>query len=136
MALTTLPKPAAIRQRKNRHTTAATLEAGPAVKPDLPYRDTAHPMTVLWWETIWASPMTSEWVDADVPDLLALGMLVDMFWHKPDPKLHSEIRMAGREFGLTPMSRRSLQWEVKRVEQAKAAVASTRARDPRLRSVG
>lgn len=92
-------------------------------------------MTVLWWDTIWASPMVAEWVDADVPDLLALGALVDMFWHKPDPKLHAEIRMAGREFGLSPLSRRSLQWEIKRVEQAKPPATTERPRDPRLRAV-
>ena len=131
-----LPKLAALRQRTNRTTTATIVEAAPAVRPELPDRDSLHPMTRLWWDTIWASPMVAEWVDADVPDLLALGALVDLFWRDPDPKLHAEIRMAGREFGLTPMSRRSLQWTVRRVEQATPAAPPVRSRDPRLRSVG
>lgn len=129
------PKPAATRQRRNRTSTAATFEAAPAIRPDLPDRDALHPMTRMWWDTIWESPMVAEWVDADVPDLLALGALVDMFWRKPDPKLHAEIRMAGREFGLSPLSRRSLQWEVKRVEQAKPVEPVERPRDPRLRAI-
>ncbi len=127
-------KPAATRQRRNKHTSATTVEASSAVKPEL-LQSLSHPMTKFWWDTIWASPMTSEWVDADVPDLLALAALVDQFWNEPDPKRHAEIRMAGREFGLSPMSRRSLQWEIKRVETAKPAAPATKPRDPRLRAV-
>ena len=54
-------------------------------------------------------------MDADVPGLLALAVLVDEFWTTGDPKLHAEVRQASREFGLSPLSRRQLQWEVKRV---------------------
>lgn len=113
------PKPAAQRQRKNRTTTAAVLEAGAALRITLPERNPDwHPMTRSWWAVIWASPMTGEWVDADTPGLLALARLVDAFWSAEAgdaAKIHAEIRMASREFGLSPLSRRSLQWEVKRV---------------------
>lgn len=78
-----------------------------------------HDATTLWWDTIWASPMVQEWVDADVPDLLAIAVMVDEFWRSGDTKIHAEVRMASREFGLTPMSRRSLQWEIKRLEEPK-----------------
>lgn len=77
-----------------------------------------RPPTVAWWETIWASPMANEWVDADVPDLMAIAVLVDEFWTFGDSKIHAEIRMASREFGLSPLSRRQLQWEIVRVEEA------------------
>jgi hypothetical protein len=80
----------------------------------IPWRDA----TTRWWNTIWASPMVGEWVDADVPGLLALAVLVDEFWTFGDSKIHAEIRMASREFGLSPLSRRSLQWEIQRVEAA------------------
>jgi hypothetical protein len=44
--------------------------------------------------------------------------------------------MSAREFGLSPMSRRSLQWEIHRGEGATATTpAPIRQRDPRLRSV-
>jgi len=74
-----------------------------------------HVMTVAWWTTIWASPMVAEWVDADVPGLIALAILWDGFYRTGDPRTHAEARMATREFGLSPLSRRQLQWEVKRL---------------------
>lgn len=150
-----LPKPTAQRQRRNRTPGAATLEAPPATKVQLPsirwsaikcaecqlakwshtrakfeeFEVEPHdfgpvaidwrPTTLSWWETIWDSPMVAEWVDADVPGLLALAILVDEFWTFGDSKIHAEIRMAGREFGLSPLSRRSLQWEIHKVESVK-----------------
>jgi len=128
------PKRASERQRRNRTSTSATLEALPAAKAALPERDW-HELTRAWWTTIWASPMADEWVDADVPGLVALAALIDAFWQKPDPKLHAEIRMASREFGLSPLSRRQLQWEIKRLEQPPAVKPPTRQRDPNLRAL-
>ena len=64
--------------------------------------------------------MIAEWCDADVPALVALAKLVDAFWSSgPDEsaRLHAEVRMASREFGLSPLSRRSLQWEIKRLAE-------------------
>jgi hypothetical protein len=81
------------------------------------------PQTLSWWETIWASPMVEEWVNADVPGLLALAVLVDEFWTFGDSKIHAEMRQASREFGLSPLSRRQLQWEVKKVKGAVVAPA-------------
>lgn len=148
-----LPKPLALRQRKNRSSTAATLRAPDVARIPLPnvrWSSTScnqcplarwhhtrrkflaagvephdfdadvldwHPTTLAWWETIWESPMADEWVDADVPALTALAVLVDEFFRTGEPRIHAEIRMAQREFGLTPMSRRSLQWEIRRMER-------------------
>lgn len=160
----TTPKPAAQRQRRNRITTAAVLEAGPAQKVELPAarpsavwcahcslplwdHDRKHfeeadvdphdkepaaldwlKPTKQWWDTIWASPMVAEWVDADVPDLLAIAVMVDEFWRSGDTRIHAEVRMASREFGLTPMSRRSLQWEIKRLQEPKRPTEAPRPR--------
>lgn len=113
------PKAAALRQRRNRHTTSTQVDATTATKPELPFKP--HAMTKLWWDTIWSSPISAEWVDADVPGLLGLGQLVDDFWtadRAERTKAHAEVRMASREFGLSPFSRRQLQWEVRRVEAA------------------
>ena len=123
-------KSPATRQRRNRTTTLATLEAAPATRVDLPEQPPEQPwhqMTLSWWETIWSSPMAGEWVDADVPGLVALAKMWDSFWTAEvglAPKIHAEIRMASREFGLTPLSRRGLQWEIKRVEAAERATAA------------
>ena len=169
----TLPKPPAQRQRRNRTTTAASLEAPPVTRVDLPTLTSStqclaevdrksgcplpaiahdlkhfaqyviephdfagaviepHAMTRAWWSTIWASPMVAEWVDADVPGLIALAILWDGFYRTGDPRTHAEARMATREFGLSPLSRRQLQWEVKRLAPAKAKPAASR---PRRRS--
>jgi len=124
MANTVMPKPPGQRQRRNRAATGASLEAQPAVKAPLPPGDW-HPMTVAWWDTIWDSPMAAEWVAADLPALYRLAALDDMFWGEPRAqervRLGSEIRQQQMQFGLTPMSRRQLQWEVRRVEAATRA---------------
>lgn len=78
-----------------------------------------QPLTVRWWDTIWESPMVQEWVNADVPDLVAIAFLWDNFYRLGEPSIHAEIRMASREFGLSPLSRRTLQWEIHKVESAK-----------------
>ena len=78
-----------------------------------------HELTLAWWDTIWDSPMAAEWVDADVPGLVILAALVDDFWRFGDKATAAEVRMQQREFGLSPLSRRTLQWEIKRVQSAK-----------------
>jgi hypothetical protein len=113
-----VPKRSQTRQRRNRASTGTTLTASTAQKPELPPQF-AHPFTRRWWDTIWASPMVEEWVDADVPGLLVVASLVENFWQTADPKVAAEIRMQSREYGLSPLSRRSLQWEIKRVEAAR-----------------
>jgi hypothetical protein len=80
--------------------------------------------------------MVAEWVDADVPGLLTLAALVDEFWRRNDPKVAAEIRQQQREYGLSPLSRRQLQWEIKRLQREEAPKTPVRhARDPRLRLV-
>lgn len=105
-----------------------------------PAEEEWRPMTNVWWSTIWASPMADEWVDADVPGLVSLAVLVDEFWRTGNRELAAEIRMQQREYGLSPLSRRSLQWEVIRVQRAERgqpvpSAVPTRRKDPRLRLV-
>lgn len=102
--------------------TSALVDASVASPP--PEQSYWHENTKMFWRVIWASPIAREWVDADVPDLVALAQLVDVFWKAApvdQPKAHSEVRMAQQQFGLTPMSRRQLQWEVRKVEGATPA---------------
>lgn len=188
------PKPPGQRQRRNRHATAATLEAMPARKSPLPdvrwssikcafqtvdgrcpepsWHHTKawfhkaeldaeamseatgvkvlppephdfdpvaipwRPTTLLWWDTIWASPMAEEWVDADVPGLLALAILMDEFWISGESKIHAEVRQAAREFGLSPFSRRQLQWEIRRLARAPVPAPEKPAGKPAARAGG
>jgi hypothetical protein len=73
-----------------------------------------HPMTLAWWRDTWRSPMAGEFLDADKHRLFVLARLVDLYWAQPvpDPKLAGEIRLQGTCFGLTPIDRRRLQWEM------------------------
>lgn len=143
-----VPKPAALRQRRNRVSTAATLVAEPPRRrapslPELKGADGAvrewHPLTRAWWRAVWHSPMAGEYLDADIHALLRLAVLVDMFWREPSRELAGEIRLEQQCFGLTPIDRRRLQWEIDRGEQAATRTQQRQVRrvqeageDPRL----
>jgi hypothetical protein len=108
--------------RRNKSTTRATLVAGhDLVAPKLPTR-LWHEQTRAWWTDVWASPMAPEYDDSDRHGLFALAVLVDDFWSTEDAKLRKEIAAEIRQqrqcFGLTPIDRRRLQWEIERVDEA------------------
>ncbi|MFG1847790.1 phage terminase small subunit [Micromonospora carbonacea] len=105
--------------RRNRTATRATLSAAHSVKaPELPPAHDWHPMTVSWWEDIWASPMAPEYDSSDVHGLFILAALVDEFWLNPSKDLAGEIRLQRQCFGLSPIDRRRLQWEIERTDEA------------------
>lgn len=147
-----MPKAAGTRQRRNKTTTARKLAAVPTATssappmPKAPMRrhgdgtiseETWHANTVAWWERIWASPMAPEFhLAADYGELLKLLVLEDDFWWAEGAgsrrELLAEIRLQRQCFGLTPLDRRRLQWEISRGEDAEARTAATRnARAPR-----
>jgi len=65
--------------------------------------------------------MAALWLEADVPSLVRLAALVDLA-DSGDmaPQVLAEIRQLEDRFGLSPLARRRLQWEL---EQAAAAEA-------------
>ena len=112
-----IPKASHLRQHRLRTSTATTLSARPTRKrarPKLPVcaRGEWHPSTVAWWDDVWVSPMATEYLQADVHGLYLLADLIDHYWRKPTPALAAEIRLQRMCFGLTPIDRRRLQWEV------------------------
>jgi hypothetical protein len=116
------PKHSSARARRNKVTTHAVLKADHAiVAPELP-GDSWHPMTLAWWRDIWASPMAPEFDESDTHGLYVLASLVNDFWFAETAKdrkdLAAELRQQGARFGLSPIDRRRLQWEVEKVEQA------------------
>ena len=147
------PKDPKVRQRANRESSAATLiDTSPIAdgeKPELRERLDAEGKIVPWrqetvefWADLWDSPMAPEYTAADVHGLYILAELVDAFWSAPSTVSAAEIRLQRQCFGLTPIDRRRLQWEIKRVEPAGAAKPKIperpeRAADPRsvLRAV-
>lgn len=135
------PKNPAQRRRRNRTPGARVLSAEVVVpQPSLPDMDW-HPLTQAWWRDIWRSPMAQEYDQSDIHGLLILAVLVDQFWQNPSKDMASEIRLQRQSFGLSPIDRRRLAWEIERAEQAqeegqrrraaKAAPAGRRP-DPRL----
>lgn len=116
-----IPKNPKLRQRQNKHSTAATLvDTVPLVKaPSLPEREQGwRPEVISWWQDVWASPMASEYVHADIHGLILLADLMDRYWRKPSIGLAAEIRLQRQCFGLSPIDRRRLQWTVEQAESA------------------
>jgi len=63
--------------------------------------------------------MHFEYLQGDLPAIFRLVMLVDAFWRTGSLEFAKEIRQLEREFGLTPLSRRRLEWSVAQTEEAK-----------------
>jgi len=139
-----LPKNAATRQRTNKHAEQADLDeesersaADERVKvPKLPLAlfggDKPHPLVAQWWRSIWRSPMASRWLDSDLQGLYQLAMLKQQFIERPTPQLSGEMRQQEARYGLSPLDRRRLEWNVHGPEkQGKKAAAKREQRDPR-----
>lgn len=105
--------------RRNQSTTRATLSPVHDVKaPPLPAGREWHWQTESWWRDVWASPMAPEYDDSDKHGLFMLAVLVDEFWKKPTWTTAAEIRLQRQCFGLSPIDRRRLQWEIEKVDEA------------------
>jgi hypothetical protein len=126
-------KDPSVRARRNKTTTRAVLkpQTNPKVPP-LPKGIRWYPQVRDWWKRAWSSPMKPEWTESDVDALYLAAKLQQQFWD-PDTTpnvcraLAGEIRQLFSQCGLTPMSRRSLQWEIERAESAQAATNARRA---------
>ena len=132
------PKPAHLRQRTNRKAGSATLVAVTSAKgPSIPNPDGRvwHPLTLAAWAHAWASPMAGQWLEVDADALGRLALLWDLFYKDPDAKVMAEIRLQEQRFGLSPLDRSRLQWEIGRAEDVvrkQPPAAMPRAgRDPR-----
>jgi hypothetical protein len=132
------PKPAHLRQRTNRTSTAATLPSAAAsatnVVPPMPDRvgpnNAWHPRVVEWWKDAWTSPMSKEWLASDVSGVFSrLAELWQDFWMAKEAPLRERLSKAitplETELGMTPIARRRLQWSI---EQGETAVDRTEKR--------
>jgi hypothetical protein len=113
-------KPPGQRVRRNKDAPQwKTLDAAaPATPPPAPEHWSAE--TVEWWRLIWESPMAKIWIQSDVPNLRALGELMEL--PKKSAEHYAEIRQMRAHYGLTPASRKSLMWNIP-LEDAPAAEA-------------
>ena len=106
------PKSPATRQRRNKSASAAVLPTGAlGDAPTLPKGRRWRAETKAWWADVWASPMASQFLQADVHALRRLAVLVNAFWVAPSTSMAGEIREQEARFGLTPLDRWRLQWK-------------------------
>jgi hypothetical protein len=126
-----------MRQRRNRESTRALLpteeQAAGGTVPDLPPlggKQKWHAMVLQWWTAVWQSPMASEYLAADKEALYMLARLQQDFWRAKTSKdrqhAAAEIRQQGVRFGLSPIDRRRLQWEVEKGDQAEERTTKRR----------
>lgn len=145
------PKSPSVRARANKATTRALLVAPEPEDIKIPKLPTRygparmsaktgkmlkplvlkwHPETLAWWREIHGSPMSTEWDTSDEWGLKRLAILVDQFNWSGSPAIHAEIRLAQRDFGLTPLDRRRLEWTIESTERAKAEGKKRKAAEP------
>lgn len=129
------PKPAAQRRRRNKTPAVVKLPDNGVIKPPELVGDFG-PEARAWWETVWASPMASVYLEADVPALTRLATLVDQA-AKGDvgANVLAEIRQLEDRFGLSPLARRRLQWELEQVDATSTSAPPTAQEDRWLRAV-
>lgn len=100
--------------------------------PDPPAGQSWHPQVRVFWETVWTSPMAAEYVDADLRGLYMLAMLEQVVWTTESATMRQsamgEIRLARKDYGLTPYDRRRLEWTIEQTEDAQARGETRRAR--------
>jgi hypothetical protein len=124
-----LPKAPDQRRRRNRASTAKELRPAvtPLAIPDLPHRDDGspwHEQALTFWRATWSSPVATEYDVSDVAGLFLLADLYHTYWSLPPEaaikkkEIASEIRLSRRDYGHTPMSRRSLQWQIAQADDA------------------
>lgn len=128
------PTPKKNPARRNKSATKSTLDHDTKVRaPKLPTRKW-HPEARRWWKDIWASPMAPEFLDADQHALVRLAVLISDYWEAESAtarkELAGEIRLQQQAFGLTPIDRRRLQWEVEKAEGARAKGKRRRQKEP------
>ena len=135
------PKPAHLRRRANKKAGATRLDApdDPHV-PDLPTPDRRRfgRLARAWWRHVWTSPMSSQYLETDIDVLARIAVLVDELQKVPgDLDLMRELRLQEARFGLSPLDRSRLEWEIGRVDpeklptQAPTTSKKTRRKDPR-----
>lgn len=95
--------------------------------PAMPARDEDdpwHSQTVQWWADVWRSPMAKQWDDSDLHNVYVVALLYNDIWTATSAKGRkdalAEYRLQRADLGLSPYSRRRLEWTTETAEEAKA----------------
>ena len=131
--MTQVPKAASHRHRpKPGGATLYAVDPETVEVPPLPPRRIWQAETEEWWLSIHHSPMATEFADADLFHLYHLAELMDDFALAESVKerieLSKEIRIKGQAFGLTPLDRSRLSWEIEKGDQAETQTRARRNR--------
>lgn len=133
-----LPKDATIKVRKPRKSTRALLpaESRPVVTPPKlpahPAKEKWHALVVKFWADVWRSPMSNEYLEADVHGLFRMAVLTQAFITHPTVQVSAELRQLSMSYGLSPIDRRRLEWTVAKTAEAVEGVERTRAKRGRV----
>lgn len=78
--------------------------------------------------------MATEWLESDRHGLLRLAVLVNDYWEAESPsarkEVASEIRLQQQAYGLSPLDRGRLQWEIEKGDSATAKRKRRRQKEP------
>ena len=125
------PTPKPPNQRRRRNAGQAQWKTLPAEGRVAPAPD--HPgddwlaNTIDRWMNIWASPMATVWLESDIDALIRLARFRDDFHRDQLPaSAFGAMQALEDRFGLSPKSRRALQWEVAQGEVVEMPTAPRR----------
>lgn len=120
-------KHSSTRARRNKAATATTLR----ILGDGETRLIPHPPegvdwvaeTLAYWERMWVSEMSEEWLDSDYENVRICASLYNDFVTASSAPARkeaaAELRLQRKMLGLDPLSRRSLEWTIEGAEAAK-----------------
>mgnify|MGYP006991941098 FL=1 len=102
------PKNPATRQRRNKSSSRAILPSNPSsllAEHPLPElggkkKKIWHPMAIKFWESVWQSPMSYEFVQGDEFALYRLLILVDRYFRRYSLEVEKEIRLLEQQFEI------------------------------------
>jgi hypothetical protein len=135
-----LPKDAGQRRRRNPVVPVVEL-SGPGRKPPPLPKTVKVPATVrAWWRALWASPLSQGF---DVVDIPALTRIVVLWARALEGRAGAgelaELRQLEDRFGLNPLARRRLGWQLLSPQDASPDEDAPQPRPPsarrRLRAV-
>lgn len=102
-----------------------------------------HPAALAHWAAIWESPMAHGFETSDIHGLVRLMDLIHLYWSlnsridgdlmdkalevtRTKLQIAAEIRREQQNFGLSPLDRSRLKWEIERGEAAGESAARRR----------
>lgn len=124
-------KDSSVRARRNTASTASKLTPSSKPVPTIP-DGLWHAEAVRWWNDVWSSPMSPEWDDSDIHNVIICAMLYNDIWTAETAKERKdaagEFRLQRKDLGLTPYDRRRLEWSIESAEESKDRGRQRRAR--------